>query len=401
MSSKLLIVEESLRDLQAHWFEYIKTITRSAETQGWFVEVACHQDVVPEIQKDLKTFPIFRYARYLDTGKKKLPGEKYYGFLLHSWRCLQVLWPLLREKATHEHIFVPTVLVHHLLAWWIIMTFHPNKPQHLTLFFVSTLGHWDSQSKKSTIPATPLIKIQGFLLRLFSKHVEKGNLSLAVETKGAKKEYESLTNLPFKLFPHPVPPLEKYNFTGKDNHNLVFACYGFARYEKGSDILKNSLEKLLQEAQLPQTKFCVQWLKGFNLPDGSICELSKFLTENSQIEVINRPLNSKEYQKLLYQTDCMILPYRNSSYYARVSRVAIEAAYLGIPIIYTKGGWLEEIVEEFGAGISIQDENIEDLSDKIEIMVNNYHDFSEKAQRKKLLAKKYFSGDNFISLLFS
>ena len=84
MSKTLLIVEESLRDLKAHWFEYIKHIATEAAQLGWRTQVACHSDVEVDIKKELDCLPVFKHARYLDSGKKKLPGEHYYGFVLHS-----------------------------------------------------------------------------------------------------------------------------------------------------------------------------------------------------------------------------------------------------------------------------------------------------------------------------
>ncbi len=35
MAKRLLVVEEALRDLKAHWFEYIKTIKYAAEKMDW------------------------------------------------------------------------------------------------------------------------------------------------------------------------------------------------------------------------------------------------------------------------------------------------------------------------------------------------------------------------------
>ncbi len=405
---KILIVEEALRDLKAHWFEYIKTISKAAESQEWQVQVAAHQDVVPEICQELKVFPLFRYARYLDNQNKKLPGERYYGFLLHSLRCLVVLVPLLKKQPRYQHIFVPTVLIHHLLAWWMIMTFHPQKPEHLTLFFVANPGIWDRNTQKSVLPLSSLLQIQRFLLRLFQKLVEQKTVTLAVETKGAKREFEELTNLPFQLFPHPVPQLSESNPPSVKlppsqdlPHIPTFACYGFARFEKGSDNLKTAIEQILSQQQDIPVQFCIQWVEAFSLPDGSICEPGSLLRQNSQVSIIDRPLQSHDYQSLLRKTDCMILPYRNSSYHARVSRVAIEAVCLGMPLIYTKGGWLEEIISEFGSGIGIKDECTQELTQGIITLRENLAEYTQLAREKREKAQQYFSPENFCQQLLS
>ena len=406
MTHALLIVEESLRDLKAHWFEYIKTITHAAQTQGYRVDVACHRDAAPEIKSHFNSFPIFRHARYLDNQTQKLPGERYYGFMLHSLRSLAVLWPLLKQRDRYAHIFVPTVLIHHLLAWWIIMKAHPHRPEHLTLFFVANPGIWDAEQQQSVLPTSPLTRIQRFLLRLFQPMVQRGVVTLGVETKGAKHEFETLTHVPFCLLPHPVSTVALSNALSKPHvdqprgESLLFACYGFARYEKGSDVLKAAIQILLSTHNSFPGQFCIQWVDPFTLPDGTLCD-SKDLRQHSSVRLIERPLLSDDYQALLQQTDVMILPYRNSSYHARVSRIAIEAVCLAIPIIYTQGGWLEDVVTEFGAGVGVEDESVESLNAAIATVTSTYAALRQQAIAKQAKAQHYFSGETFCQILFS
>lgn len=397
MLQRLLIAEEALRDFKAHWFEYIKTITQAANAENWSVDVACNLNVDPQIQKAFPAFAIFRYSRYLDTTTQKLPGERYYGFILHSLRCLKVLWPFLSQQEQYDHIFVPTVLFHHLLGWWIIANFHPNKPKHITLFFVTNPGRWDQQIGSSCLPKSA--QVQKILLQSFGKLVQQGKVTLGVETKGAKKEFETLTALPFVLLPHPVPRLESSSRQLQNSCEAPnFACYGFARHEKGSDIFKAAVTTWLKANLTSTVQFRIQWTQPFPLPDGSICEPGDLL-HYSQVKVIDRPLISEEYQALLHTTGCMILPYRNSSYYARVSRIAIECAYLGIPMIYTRGGWLEEFVSEFGAGIGIEDENVDSLLGAINLMLSDYIEYRQKSLLRQENAQEYFSGKNFCQML--
>ena len=398
MPQTLLIVEEALRDLKAHWFEYIKTIVQAATAQNCSVEVACHQTADPAIQSAFSTFPIFRYARYLDNQSRKLPGERYYGFILHSIRSLRALWPLLRQREPYTHIFAPTILVHHLLAWWIILRFHPHRPQHLTLFFVANPGIWDPKRQTATLPRSLfMLRIQRSLLRLFQTQVRQGTVTLAVETQGAKQEFEALTGLNFQLFPHPVPSVPKFERPRAKQSSLLFACYGFARYEKGSDLLKTAVQHIVTQTAL-SSKFCIQWLDPFRLPDGSVCA-PEALSLFPQVRIIDHPLLSDEYQTLLQQTHCMVLPYRNSSYHARVSRIAIEAACLGIPMIYTQGGWLEDVVQEYGVGMGIEDENLDDLIAAIFTMTENYDIFRQQAIDRQTKAQQYFSGATFCQCL--
>lgn len=393
---RLLIVEEALRDLKAHWFEYIKTIDEGARAAGWTVDVACHQAACLSIQQAFSSFPVFRYARYLDNQTNRLPGDRYYGFILHSLRQVKVLWPLLNQQAQYDLAFAPTVMMHHLLAWWLIMTFHPNKPKRLTLFFVTNPGIWNTQSQTATLPKSSAL--MGRLLKLFRRQVEQDKVTLAVETKGAQQEFGTLTQLPFTLMPHPVPNSVIASDLQRLIEPLNFACYGFARYEKGSDLLKAAIAQVLAERTDFPTKFSVQWVEAFSLPDGSLCQIDD-LKEYAKVTIIDKPVMPAAYQQLLAKTSCMILPYRNSSYYARVSRVAIEAAYQGIPVIYTRGGWLEDTITEYGAGIGIADQSVEELVRAIEEMAMNYSRYQQEAIANAAKAKRYFSAKSFCNQL--
>jgi glycosyltransferase involved in cell wall biosynthesis len=398
---RILIVEEALRDLKAHWFDYIQTITQACQRQGWSVEVACHQQVAPEIQQALPCLPLFRYARYLDNAAQRLPGDRYYGFVLHSWRMLQVLWPLFNQanakhRAPYEQVFAPTVMLHHLLAWWIVMTFHPHRPRHLTLFFVTNPGVWDADQQRAVLPRSTAL-LAG-LLKLFGRLVYRQRVTLAVETQGAQQEFEALSRLPFTLMPHPVPESGSPNRLDGQPTPLNFACYGFARYEKGSDLFKQAIEQILADPDF-SAKFSIQWVDDFTLPDGSLCSLSPEFKAHGQVCVIDRPVMPDTYQALLAQTSCMILPYRNSSYHARVSRVAIEAAYQGIPMIYTQGGWLAETVSKYGAGIAIADESLSELVEAIGQMAQDYERYQQQAKERVAIAKQYFCAENFCKQL--
>lgn len=407
MTKKLLIVEEALRDLKAHWFEYIQTIKEAVNERGWEVEVAVHKDAAAEITRTFNCFPIFRNARYLRQEKDKLPAERYYGFLLHSLRCLRVLWPFFK-KHRYDAVFVPTVLVHHLLAWYIIMRLHPDKPAHLTLFFVTPPGVWDDKRKMTDFPKSTIILKK--LLQLFRQFIIAGKVTLAAETREARNQFEKVSGLPFTLMPHPVP----FNDTATDNTSakidmmasgrqqpVSFGCFGFARHEKGADLLKAAIEKILASNSDFPAHFTIQWTDPFTMPDGSICTPGCTLESHPQVTIVDRPLASNEYKALLLKTDCMILPYRNSSYHARVSRIAIEAACNSIPIIYTKGGWLEENAENFGAGVGIADESPDELISAIQTVCYDFKKFSNQAKDSVQKARAYYDPGHFSRLLLN
>ncbi|NJK39096.1 MAG: glycosyltransferase [Oscillatoriales cyanobacterium SM2_3_0] len=258
-------------------------------------------------------------------------------------------------------------------------------------------GVWDTQTKTSYLPQSA--QLQGILIKLFRPFVQQETVTLAVETKVARQEFEALTTLPFIQLPHPVANVDLIVETVDYKNSLLnFACFGFARYEKGSDLFKQAIEQFIYQFKSDHLQFYIQWIEPFDLPDGTVCNPNS-LSDLAQVKVIDRPLVTDAYQALLKTTDCMVLPYRNSSYYARVSRIAIESTFLGIPMIYTKGGWLEDLVQEFGAGIGIEDENIDELIAAIQTMSNSYSHYRQAALIQQEKTRVYFSGQAFCQML--
>jgi hypothetical protein len=74
-------------------------------------------------------------------------------------------------------------------------------------------------------------------------------------------------------------------------------------------------------------------------------------------------------EALLARSDFAILPYRQNSCHHRVSRVAIEAASRGIPLIYTSGTWTREVAELAQSGFEIREETGESVKEAIEEVV--------------------------------
>lgn len=91
------------------------------------------------------------------------------------------------------------------------------------------------------------------------------------------------------------------------------------------------------------------------MPDGTMLGPDPDLVADGRVEFLNDNLDEKAYEALLARTDFVILPYRRNSYHNRVSRVAIEAASRGIPLIYTVGTWNGEVAEMVGGGVVIDE----------------------------------------------
>jgi len=176
---------------------------------------------------------------------------------------------------------------------------------------------------------------------------------------------------------------------------LVFGFYGFARHEQGVDVLMRALEILKSQGEWV-SEFRIVWPQAFQMPDGSWLEPKMFEHLTDKVRFFEKALSPLEYLKQLSETDWLVLPYRVRSYQGRCSRISIEASVLGIPVIYTNGTDLEEVITKHGAGIGVLEENAAALAATISEARRKIGLFADSAAARKASARQFFSGLEFI-----
>ena len=208
--------------------------------------------------------------------------------------------------AAPDWIFVPTVLVHHLLGWWLLLkTGSVPRKSRVLLFFPNLpirlddvgCAYWN---------AGPTTKLMAWLFTSFRKEVESGRVVLGAETHSMQRALESLIGMRVTYLPHPVEfhaetprrggeespegltaedilasqagavlsnsstselsrdcentsltrsssapaslPATSYPSPDTSAKPIVFGCYGAARWEKGSDIFQEAIRLVLDRA---------------------------------------------------------------------------------------------------------------------------------------------------------
>ncbi|MEI6537017.1 MAG: glycosyltransferase, partial [Verrucomicrobiaceae bacterium] len=239
------------------------------------------------------------------------------------------------------------------------------------LLFVQGFGQYTGPGTPTTFPTTPSNRLARFCFHLLAPAVRSGRVVLASETRGMQDELQRFTGLPVTLFPHPVPPPPETDkqppVSGLQptasglrppvSDSITITCPGFARHEKGNDLLQEAIEILLAGPDSERLRFVVQWPEPFAMPDGSMLAPDPALVSDPRVEFLNYNLDSEAYEVLLARTDLVVLPYRRNSYHQRVSRVAIEAASRGIPLVYMADTWSAEVAALAGDGSKVDDES--------------------------------------------
>jgi glycosyltransferase involved in cell wall biosynthesis len=396
-----LIVEDALRDRKGHWFEYLSTFDQGLRALGDEVTILADRHAEPFILESLNAKPVLPDSIWhrMSDGAGFL--RRYLRVPRHAWDTWVALRKFLRTDNKWNLIFVPTIMVHHLLGWfWLIRITLRGTQSRVLLFFPNLPIHLKAEGAPvwNSSPTTRLMRV---LLHGLRKEILAGQVILGVETNKMRESLAELTGLPVAYFPHPVQALSDSAFTPSDQSRgeILMACYGPARPEKGSDVLQEALASLLHQSQKSISHFAFQWMEDFKNDRGEMVELNPQLQSNSRVKVIRRFFAQGEYPRQLLETRVMVLPYRRSSYDLRVSRVIIEAMVNGIPAVATNGTTLASQAAEFGAVVSCEDGSVESLCAAIETAERNYPDLRELAIEQMPRARAHFSVKKFRELI--
>jgi glycosyltransferase involved in cell wall biosynthesis len=356
---QILIVEEALHSGKGHWPGYIGGIAGGMRAAGDDVEVLTHREASTRVLADVGGTPWFSKNCWVDTG-----SQGAWGGIRHNFNFRSELADWLHSHSPYDWVCALTMRLQHLLAFALLSRGRmlPGSTRFL-LLFVQGFGQYSGAGRPTSFPSSGSTQLARLCFRLLAPAVRSGRVVLAAETEGMQDELQRFTNMPVVLFPHPVPPPRSSdNRPLTSDNRITITCPGFARHEKGNDLLQEAAKRMLAGSGSDNLRFVFQWPEPFEMPDGTQLGPDPVLFEDPRVEFLNRNLDAEAYETLLARTDLVVLPYRRNSYHHRVSRVAIEAAARGIPLVYTHGTWSGEVAALAGGGVEIWDETAEGVA---------------------------------------
>ena len=384
-----LIIEDALFNSSGHWFEYISTFKKGLNALGDEVTILADQNVHEYIQTSLNAQPVLPQSIWHRMSDGAGILSRYLRVPIHAWQTICTIKRYLTSNCNYDVIFVPTILVHHLLGWtWLVKRVLKQSSPKLILFFPNTPVSYDISTQTASWIASPTTQLLRWLINQLKTEVQKGKVILGAETHVMQQALTHLTGVTFTYFPHPVLPVPRSSQELSLSPQLVMGSYGGARYEKGSDILFKAVAEFSDRFPDSEVQFILQCLKGFE-------QERELLQDNPFITWITEYFQNDEYAKYLGETKILMLPYRPSSYALRVSRVVIEAMVNGIPIITTKETTLAEQSKKFGSVILCEPENPSSLADAIFQSVENYESLKARAEEMAKRSQEHFSVQYF------
>ncbi len=396
---KILLTEEALQTQEGHFLNYLTGITRGLRDAGDTVDLLAHCTASPEVSAETEAIPWFRRNCRTDPRSQGLGG-----FLAHNYSTYRDLACWLRKHPGYNWLLNLATRRQQLLAFTALAYNKKIMPQgRLLLLFVLGFGVYRGSGSSASFSKDPSTLICRLLLRCLGPAVRSGRVVLAAETREMQKELGLFCGLPIQYLPHPIDWADETEvlshgatqreLSGRDR--FVVTCPGFARFEKGSDLLLEAIRELERRKIADDYFFIMQWLKPFATEDGKMHAPDAGLESRGRVKFIGEPVNDKEYRSILEGSDAVILPYRMESYHNRVSRVAIEAAALGIPLIYTKGTWIGEVAQIAEVGIPIESESMEAIIDALNTARRRCNELSPKAKTTAEKVREFYSTRQF------
>lgn len=392
----ILIVEDALREKSGHWYEYCREISHELRSRGHQVTLLIHKAAIPEIVDELKANPYFPYSAWLDGTSA--PGRvrallRILADNLSYYRLLRDAFIAIPEV---DVVLAPSLTIRYFIAWLLVCYRSREKWFSKAFLMVRTnVAAYCPDTGGYDFPK--MAKLAGFVLRRFKRFHKSGLVVFASDSKRLSEQYTILSRLTFTVLPHPrliFPP----NTVGvASEFRTTFASLGQPRHEKGSDLVIKAFSLLLSER--PSGEFRLVFQNNFPVTDieGLPVVVPEDWKTDPRVLLIERSLSTDEYSEHLFGSDVVLLPYRRSQYFARLSGVAIETFQAGKCCVCVSDTWVEDCMIEYGSGVSIKNESVDDLYQALLTLLDKGPPSSDPS--RAAAAQAYHSPRTFVDQL--
>jgi glycosyltransferase involved in cell wall biosynthesis len=397
---RMLVVEEALKSESGHWFEYVRSVRELNRAAGAETVVVIHRDANPQVVAALDAHALFPWTNWDNIYFHPKPWRRYLGIAHHNWRLYRLMRRFVRDHGPFDIVFAPTVVIHHVIGWRMLMASQARRIGRIVLLFRNNAGSYPTGSKVPVFKrSTDILK---WALRSYRPLIARRRARLVTDSAKLAFEYRYLCGIAPEVLPSPriAPPPALGQDERRDDAPVVFGCLGPARFEKGIEVMQEAIGRYLAAHPDAPARFVIQWNEPIFDAEGGTYLPDPALLADPRVTIIDQRMTSAAYDAAIAATDCMLLPYQRASYFARISGVAVEAVTAGIPVIYTRDTWCEDLVGELGAGIGTDDGDAAGLAEAIAEMVARYPDYRARARARAEQARDAHAPHSFTNKLW-
>lgn len=124
-----------------------------------------------------------------------------------------------------------------------------------------------------------------------------------------------------------------------------------------------------------------------------------WLKEDFKINHYTGFIEEERYEKLIRQSDIVVIPYLKEEYPYQTSGVFIESLSMNKVMVATRGTWFGNVVERSGIGEVFDSNDADSLVEAMKKVVGNFYSYREKAVEHGARYRKYWSINNLFSSL--
>ncbi|TCR70038.1 glycosyltransferase [Bosea sp. BK604] len=419
--ARLLIVDQSLRDLVGHHFEYDLAVAQSAAQHHLSASVLAHESfdhfaafgsisAIPWFSQtfyDADKSPFFRMARGLAI---RLPSTV-------RAPLIALASPLLRRQRTAAPAALP-VFGEALKSYLIREAF--QRHDHVLIHTVSmaelnsalaALAGWSAGPKLHVVlrrdADEPGIRSGHWATAADAFARVEGDAALAervafyTDSTSLSAQYSEIApGIAFRVLPVPYPPSEPA-LLGQDRKPgpLRITYVGDARLEKGYHLLPGLMAELGTTLLDGRTaRLVAQSNAAMSMEDQPIIRARKGLARYpaSQVELIVNPLSVSDFNALLAQADIVIFPYDAEKYRRRSSGILVQALAAGKPVVVPAQTWLADSAPP---GAAVQFSTSDEFNRAVAIAIESYASLSDVAQRQAQIWRDFHTGSNLVKAL--
>jgi glycosyltransferase involved in cell wall biosynthesis len=174
-------------------------------------------------------------------------------------------------------------------------------------------------------------------------------VSFYTDTDRLTDQYRRLNAAEFSTLPIPVNETFRARDRSDTDLPLEVVFLGDARSEKGYPLLPPMVEALWREVDAGKVHFTFQSNFGFERTQSDapvVVSRNALRTYPADVVRIHeKPMKTDEYEKLVLESDIILIPYDAERYYARSSGVLVEALSAGVPVVVPAGSWMSDQIQ--------------------------------------------------------
>lgn len=369
-----IIVDQSLRDFNGHYYEYDISLARALAARGVNTAVLAHRNCnvmlsAPDVEIKRYFSKAWNETHHRTSERMareilgKIPGEMRGLFISAASSMRRIMRRVLQQGPASLAPSLPD-FGKQLVAYFDAE--HLNGHDHVLLHTIaiaelhSVIAAVDGRENLPRIDVVlrrdadePDVKhdawggISGAFAAIRTRRTLASNFRFFCDTDSLSQQYANLAGeVPVSTIP--IPHGLDDNALRRRAKMATPACItylGNARTEKGYHLLPQAIAALRRDfLETRRVRFVVQSNASLSLEEGVISAARRRLASYGpdKVELVRRDLTTSEFQSLLFGSNLILLPYQAERYRRRSSGILVQAMVAGIPVVVPAGTWLSE-----------------------------------------------------------